>query len=292
MADDPEEGMLSWDESVFSNEHVFEIDYVPETFKHREGQTQSLTYALPRGAGVATAERRRSGTARDGKDDGDPEAVRRGGSPDERGPNDPSQPVRSTRLGTRCFRGSSRARSTTNRPPRDLLQEAVRPDRRETCRGGQGARRRPGRHQLPLYENEASDTLYSLLRAHEEYPGAKIGVVVVSSDPALDVIDELDSRVQSVFRPEDVYFPVYDQPRSSTSRGAGRTGFNDGVIARDTLEYVAELTAERRSPGRDRSAAAGRTQRRDAGQPNRRATGRRERLREVRTSISHGPCRD
>jgi cell division control protein 6 len=46
MADDPEEGMLSWDESVFSNEHVFEIDYVPETFKHREGQTQSLTYAL------------------------------------------------------------------------------------------------------------------------------------------------------------------------------------------------------------------------------------------------------
>jgi len=96
-----------------------------------------------------------------------------------------------------------------------------------------------------FYENEASDTLYSLLRAHEEYPGAKIGVVVVSSDPALDVIDELDSRVQSVFRPEDVYFPVYDQPEIvDILEERVERGFNDGVIARDTLEYVAELTAE------------------------------------------------
>ena len=46
MPDDPEEGMLSWDESVFRDEHVFEIDYVPETFKHRESQMQSLKYAL------------------------------------------------------------------------------------------------------------------------------------------------------------------------------------------------------------------------------------------------------
>jgi len=237
--------MLSWDESVFSNEHVFEIDYVPETFKHREGQTQSLTYALRPRCGVATAERRRSGTARDGKDDGDPEAVRRGGSPDERGPNDPSQlsGQRDSVLGVfAALRGHVRLRTALLG---DLLQEAVRPDRRETCRGGQGARRRPGRHQLPLYENEASDTLYSLLRAHEEYPGAKIGVVVVSSDPALDVIDELDSRVQSVFRPEDVYFPVYDQPEIvDILEERVERGFNDGVIARDTLEYVAELTAE------------------------------------------------
>ena len=34
MSDDPEE-MLSWDETVFRDEHVFEIDYSPETFRHR-----------------------------------------------------------------------------------------------------------------------------------------------------------------------------------------------------------------------------------------------------------------
>ena len=46
MTDDPEEGMLSWDESVFRDEHVFEIDYLPETFHHRTSQMESLKYAL------------------------------------------------------------------------------------------------------------------------------------------------------------------------------------------------------------------------------------------------------
>ena len=46
MRDDPDEGMLSWDETVFRDEHVFEIDHVPETFDHRESQLESLKYAL------------------------------------------------------------------------------------------------------------------------------------------------------------------------------------------------------------------------------------------------------
>jgi len=46
MREDPEEGMLSWDETVFRDEHVFEIDHVPETFNHRESQLRSLKYAL------------------------------------------------------------------------------------------------------------------------------------------------------------------------------------------------------------------------------------------------------
>jgi cell division control protein 6 len=46
MTEDPEEGMLSWDETVFRDEHVFEIDYVPEAFLHRESQMESLKYAL------------------------------------------------------------------------------------------------------------------------------------------------------------------------------------------------------------------------------------------------------
>jgi len=46
MDDDPEEGMLGWDETVFRDEHVLEIDYVPEVFRHRESQLQTLQYAL------------------------------------------------------------------------------------------------------------------------------------------------------------------------------------------------------------------------------------------------------
>jgi cell division control protein 6 len=96
-----------------------------------------------------------------------------------------------------------------------------------------------------FYEDEASDTLYSLLRAHEEQGGAKIGVICVSSDLDLDVIEELDTRVQSVFRPEDVYFPNYDQAEIvDILRERADRGFHEGVMAAPVLDRVAELTAE------------------------------------------------
>jgi cell division control protein 6 len=96
-----------------------------------------------------------------------------------------------------------------------------------------------------FYENEASDTLYSLLRAHEEHAGAKIGVICISSDLDLDVIEELDSRVQSVFRPEEVYFPKYDEAEIVDILGERvERGFHDGVISPTVLDRVAALTAE------------------------------------------------
>jgi cell division control protein 6 len=96
-----------------------------------------------------------------------------------------------------------------------------------------------------FYEDEASDTLYSLLRAHEEQGGARIGVICISSDLDLDVIEALDTRVQSVFRPEDVYFPKYDQPETVDilAERVDR-GFHEGVITAPVLDRVAECTEE------------------------------------------------
>jgi cell division control protein 6 len=96
-----------------------------------------------------------------------------------------------------------------------------------------------------FYENEASDTLYSLLRAHEAHTGVKIGVIVVSSDLSLTIMEELDSRVQSVFRPEEVYFPKYDAEEIvDILRERIKRGFHDDVIGSQELDRVAELTAE------------------------------------------------
>ncbi|MFP8957767.1 ORC1-type DNA replication protein [Natrialbaceae archaeon A-CW3] len=246
MTGDPEEGMLSWDESVFRNEHVFEIDYVPETFRHRDSQMQSLTYALrpavrgsrplnvmvrgPPGTGKTTAIQKLFDEV--GAQTRDVQTIR------------VNCQVNSTRysvfsrLFEGCFDYEPPSSGISFKKLFGQIAEKLVEDDRVLIVALDDV-------NYLFYENEASDTLYSLLRAHEEHPGAKIGVVVVSSDPALEPIDELDTRVQSVFRPEDVYFPVYDQPEIVDILHERVTrGFHDEVVATDVLDRVATLTAE------------------------------------------------
>ncbi|WP_053946874.1 ORC1-type DNA replication protein [Halolamina sediminis] len=245
MTGDPD-GMLSWDESVFRDESVFEVDYVPETFKHRESQLESLKYALrpavrgsrplntvirgPPGTGKTTAVQKLFG---------------------ELGVEAPN--VRTVRVN--CQVDSTRYAVFSR-----LFQSVF--DYEPPSSGvsfkklfEQVTDRLVEEEEVLIvalddvnylfYENEASDTLYSLLRAHETHAGARIGVVVVSSDLSLSVMDELDSRVQSVFRPEDIFFPSYDAPEIvDILRERVDRGFHDGVLSAPELDRVAELTAD------------------------------------------------
>jgi cell division control protein 6 len=245
MRDDPDEGMLSWDETVFRDEHVFEIDHVPETFDHRESQLESLKYALrpavrgsrplntivrgPPGTGKTTAVQKLFGELRG------------------------QSSVRAVHVN--CQMNSTRY-AVFSRVFEDLFEY-------EPPSSGISFKKLFSQISDRLveddevlvvalddvnylfYENEASDVLYSLLRAHETHAGARIGVIVVSSDLSLDVIDELDGRVQSVFRPEEVFFPRYDQSEIVDILGArAKRGFHDGVLDTTGLDRVAELTAE------------------------------------------------
>jgi len=246
MDEDPEEGMLGWDESVFRDEHVFEIDYLPETFLHRDTQMENLKYALrpavrgsrplnviargPPGTGKTTAVQKLFGELR--AEAPNVQAVR------------VNCQVNATRYSvfSRLFEGIF-----DYEPPSSGISFKK--------LFGQITDRLTDEEEVLVvalddvnylfYENEASDTLYSLLRAHEEHAGAKIGVICISSDLDLDVIEELDGRVQSVFRPEETYFPKYDQPAIvDILQERVDRGFHEGVIDAPTLDRVAELTAE------------------------------------------------
>jgi len=244
MDDDPDEGMLSWDESVFRDEHVFEIDYVPEAFQHRETQLQSIQYALrpavrgsrplnvsvrgPPGTGKTTAVQKMFGEL--------------GAQPGVRTVRVNCQ-VDSTRYAV--FSRIFEAIFEYEPPSSGISFKKL---------FGQVTDRLVEEEEVLVvalddvnylfYEDEASDTLYSLLRAHEAHAGAKIGVMIVSSDLELEIMDALDGRVQSVFRPEEVYFPVYDAPEIVDILGDRvKIGFRDGVVSTAVLDRVAELTA-------------------------------------------------
>jgi len=240
-----EDGMLAWDESVFRDEHVFEIDYTPERFRHRESQMENLKYAMrpavrgsrplnakiegPPGTGKTTAVRKLFD-----------ELAAQGG-------------VRTATVNcqvnaTRYAVFSQLFRAMFDyEPPSSgvsfkklfgqITEKLV--DEDETLVVALDE------VNYLFYEREASDTLYSLLRAHEDQGGTRIGVVVISSDLDLEVIGELDGRVQSVFRPEEVYFPVYDPEEIADILGDRvDRGFHDDAVAAPVVDRVVELTAE------------------------------------------------
>jgi cell division control protein 6 len=245
MTEDPEEGMLSWDESVFRDEHVFEIDYVPESFLHRETQMESLKYAhRPAGRGSRPLNVMAQGPPGTGKTTAlqimfdelrgqtGIEAVR------------VNCQVNSTRYSvfSRLFEGvfdyEPPSSGISFKKLFSQVTDRLVDENRVLVVALDDV-------NYLFYESEASDTLYSLLRAHEEQGGAKIGVIVVSSDLDLDMIEALDGRVQSVFRPEEVYFPKYDEPEiGEILRERVRRGFHDGVVDAPVLDRVAELTAD------------------------------------------------
>ncbi|CAI48385.1 Orc1-type DNA replication protein [Natronomonas pharaonis DSM 2160] len=242
MADDD---MLSWDESVFRDEGVLELDYLPEAFLHRDEQMETLKYALrpavrgsrplnvmargPPGTGKTTAVQKLfdelAGV-------GGVETVRVNCQVDS------TRYAVFSRLFESLFEYEPPASGVsfnklfgqiTNRlvEDDDVLVVAL------------------DDVNYLFYESEASDTLYSLLRAHESHSGAKIGVIVVSSDLDLNVIEELDGRVQSVFRPEDVYFSAYGE-RAIADILSERVerGFREGAVSARVLDRVAEHTAD------------------------------------------------
>ncbi|WP_336136522.1 ORC1-type DNA replication protein [Natronomonas amylolytica] len=242
MADDD---MLSWDESVFRDEHVLELDYLPEAFLHRDEQMETLKYAL---RPAVRGSRPLNVMARGPPGTGKTTAVQK--LFDELASVSDVDVVRvncqvdSTRYAvfSRLFEGLFEYEPPTSGISFKKLF-------------GQITDRLVEEDEVLIvalddvnylfYEDEASDTLYSLLRAHEAHSGAKIGVIVVSSDLDLNVIEELDSRVQSVFRPEEVYFDAYGEREIvDILQERVKRGFREEAVGPHVLDRVAEHTAD------------------------------------------------
>ena len=94
-----------------------------------------------------------------------------------------------------------------------------------------------------LYENEINKVLYTLLRSHETYEGTRIGVMVIVSDLDVDLSRAVDARVASVFRPTEIYFPPYENAEiQEIMRARVTQGLFPGVLSEELLDLVVKQT--------------------------------------------------
>jgi cell division control protein 6 len=94
-----------------------------------------------------------------------------------------------------------------------------------------------------LYENEINKVLYTLLRSHETYEGTRIGVMVIVSDLDVDLSRAVDARVASVFRPTEIYFSPYENAEiQEIMRARVTQGLFPGVLSEELLDLVVKQT--------------------------------------------------
>ena len=234
--------LLSWDQTLFKDSELFELDHIPEYFHHRDTQLQSLMYcARPALNGGRPLNSHCIGAPGTGKTT----AVLKVFEEIEKH----SQIV--VPVLVNCQVNSTRY-AVFSQIFKKLIGYAPPASGASFKKIFSEVSKYIVEHEKVLivalddmnylfYENEVNEVLYSILRAHETYPGARMGVIAILSDTGVPHI--LDPKVESVFLPEEVKFPQYtfDEICDILSNRS-KLGFFPNVLEESLLENIAQHT--------------------------------------------------
>ncbi|MDY6958870.1 MAG: ORC1-type DNA replication protein [Halobacteriota archaeon] len=236
--------MLLWDQTIFRDETIFELDHIPENFIHRDNQLQSLIFNMrPALRGVRPINTLCLGHPATGKTT----AVLKIFEEIEKQTSSVLGVYINCQVTSSRFKVFSQIykRVFGHAPPAsgisfeklfDKIAKHLEEEEKVVIVALDDI-------NYLFYENEVSKVLYSILRVHEVHPGVKIGVIGILSD--LDLHYSLDPRVDSVFRPDEIHFPLYARKEIlEILRGRVKLGFYANVIADDLLEYVVDKVEE------------------------------------------------
>jgi archaeal cell division control protein 6 len=236
--------LLMWDETLFRDPEVFEIDYVPEQFNYRDDQIKELAFqirpAIRGGRPLNTVCRGLPGT-------GKTTCVKKlfeeiTATTKKVLPVYINCQIDNTKFA--IFSQIYRKLSGHLPPPsgtsfktifdaiaRMLLKEEI---ILLICLEDAN---------YLLYENEINNVLYPLLRSYESFEGTRIGVILILSDMDVDLSRSIDARVSSVLCPTDIYFPPYSEEEVRTIINERvMQGFYPGVISTDMINLVVSQT--------------------------------------------------
>ncbi|MDD1674477.1 MAG: AAA family ATPase, partial [Methanomicrobiales archaeon] len=200
--------VLMWDETLFRDPEVFEIDYLPDEFHHRETQMQELAFQIRPGLrGARPLNTICKGLPGTGKTTSIKKLCQEIEETTKK-----LVPVHvNCQLDNTKFSIFSQIyrRLTGHLPPTSgaSFKQVFDAVARIILRDDVVLLVILDDANYLMYEGELNKTLYTLLRSHESYPGTRIGVILVISDLAVNILDEVDARVASVFRPTEIYFP-------------------------------------------------------------------------------------
>jgi cell division control protein 6 len=236
--------LLMWDETLFRDPEVFEIDYVPEQFNHREVQLQELAFQMRpglRGArSLNTICRGLPGT-------GKTTSVKKVFTEIEDTTRKLVPVYVNCQIDNTKFAIFSQiykklsghlppASGTSFKQVFDAIGRILQKEEQVLVVALDDA-------NYLLYENEINRVLYALLRSHEAYPGTRIGVITIISDMSVDLLSEVDSRVASVFRPTEIYFPPYGSEEVQTIlQERVVQGLYPGVLSPEMLDLIIDQT--------------------------------------------------
>jgi cell division control protein 6 len=236
--------LLMWDETLFRDPEVFEIDYVPEQFNHRETQMRELAFQIRPGVrGGRPLNTICTGLPGTGKTT----SVRKlfteiEGETKKLVPVYINCEIDNTKFAVfaQIYRKLSGhlppASGTSFKQVFDAVARILLKEEIVLLVALDDA-------NYLLYENEINRVLYALLRSHEAYPGTRIGVIAIISDMNVDLLREVDPRIASVFRPTEIYFPPYSADEARHILGERvMTGLYPGVLSDAMLDLVVDQT--------------------------------------------------
>ncbi len=234
--------LLSWDQTLFKDSEVFELDYIPEYFVHRDSQIQSLMYCIrPAISGGRPLNSLCIGAPGTGKTT----AVYKFFEEIEKHTQNimpvlVNCQVNSTRytvfsqIFTKLIGYTPPASGVSFKKIFSEIAKYIIEHEKVLLVALDDM-------NYLFYENEVNDVLYALLRMHETNPGARIGIIAILSNTGIPHI--IDPKVESVFLPEEIKFPLYsfDEIRDILSNRA-KLGFYPNVLGNNILETIVQHT--------------------------------------------------
>jgi cell division control protein 6 len=239
--------ILNHDHTLFRDREVFEADFVPEQFGHREAQIKELAYVAAPGMEGGTPScailRGEPGT-------GKTTSVLRLFAEIEESTrrlapvhvNCQNERTRYAVFARVLERLAGHPLPASGNPLHEVLRQIARLCQERKC----ALLVCLDDANYLVREHEFNAVLYTLLRLHESFGSVRTGALAVISEMGLDLRREVDARVFSVFHPAEVVFPPYtpDEMREILGQRVKQGLFPGAMDARAMDRIVAFAGAE------------------------------------------------